>query len=362
MTQNTHDGRGLTWRILVTLALVLAVDLAFVGLVGFLLSPFLTRLRAAVAAAFGVGVPPVVQWVGIGGVALSVFVYAQLRYTRQNTLAEVDAETVGPGTHPDVHERLRRLARGSGVSKPRLAVAETEVANSFTVGGPGDAVVVVSEGLLEALDGDELDAVLAHELAHLKNRDATVMTLATFLPAMVNGDFSPLSDLLPAGLCDRSSLVYGVGLAGLYLFSAAVVGGPVLGFESAVVFVTVVFIVVLFGGVALGVLATPVVFLSRDLSRYREFAADRAGAVVTGDPAAMASALRTLDDDTRVPETDARRADATIGGLCLLPHGLPGEEGTDRDDDFRVEVQSHPPTGDRLARLRDLAAEMESGV
>jgi len=104
--------------------------------------------------------------------------------------------------------------------------------------------------------------------------------------------------------------------------------------------------------------------LSRRLSRYREFAADRGGAVLSGDPVALASALETLDDGRVGTDRSPVATTQSVRGLCLLPHGF--ESAADDDDDaedgFYVRTRSHPPTEERVARLRELTAEMESGT
>ncbi|PSQ20058.1 protease [Halobacteriales archaeon QS_8_69_26] len=351
--------------IALTLALVLAIDLAFVLVVAYLLRPWFAPL----AGALGGTTLPV--WPLAAVPALVAFVWAQLRYTRRGTLAEVDAREVGPDEYPDLHGRVARLARGANVAVPAVAVAPTAVPNSFTVGGPTDAVVVVSEGLLDALDDDQLDAVLAHELAHVKNRDATVMTLASFLPSLVDDDYSLLADLLPGEWEGSGSLAFWGGVLGvLYVLGLGAFDAPAFGLQYTGAFVVLVVFSVLFGSAVLGLLAAPVLVLSRRLSRYREFAADRAGALLSGKPGALASALESLDGGGH-PGAD-RRAVATtqsVRGLCLLPHGFDPDESAeaaddpvDAEDGFYVRTRSHPPTGDRIARLRELTAEMESGA
>jgi len=358
MSSRTQDDDDLTRRILITLSLVLLIDVLFVLLIGVLLSPWLTFLRSAVANALGLGTSPLIQWTVVLVPAVVVFVWAQLRYTRNQVLSRVDAHEVAPEEAPDLHDRIGRLAQQAEVAKPTVAIAETDVPNSFTVGTPADATVVVSRGLLEELDGEQFDAVLAHEVAHIKNRDATVMTMATFLPALVNEEFSVFDDLLPGDWNGAGPFVWGGLLLVLFALSTAFIGGPVFSVEFLVVFAIVVVLTVLFGGVALGVLATPVVFLSRNLSQYREYAADRAGAVMTGDPGALADALKHLDEDADgVPTDDAREVHGGVAGLCLLPYGLDGRRN---DDEFHIETRSHPSVEDRIQRLGRLAAEMET--
>ena len=346
---------ALTRRILTTLACVLIADLLLVGCVAFLLRPWLAPVASGLPAGSG--------WLALVVPATAILAWAQLRYTRREALSEVDATVVTDETYPDLVARVRRLATGADVAVPTVAVTGTETANAFTVGTPRHATVVVSTGLLSALDGKELDAVLAHELAHIKNRDATVMTLATFLPALA-GDYSLLADLGLGKSARRT--VWLVTVALLYVPSAAVIDAPIFGVRYTVTYVLLVAFVLLFGGVALGLLAMPVISLASRLSHDREFIADRAGATLSGSPASMASALTTLAEDApTTPDRDARAVDG-VKQLCFLPGGFGNDDGNDADDtsgaldSLPISVQTHPTTDDRLDALRDVAAELEA--
>jgi len=349
----------LSRRIALTLALLLAVDLAFVVAVAALLTPWLAPLRTAVTTALGVdGTAAAVAWWAVLLVpAMAVFVWGQLRYTRRQTLAEVDAGAVTREEYPELVDRVRRLAQQADVRPPTVAVSPSDAANSFAVGTLGDATLVVSDGLLDAVDGDELDAVLAHEVAHVANRDATVMTLASFLPALTNGEYSPLDDVASGDRGGRLLVLAGAVVVAA-LLSTAVVPAPFGSAAFMTGFVLLTGLTVLVGGVLLGALTAPVVYLGRSLSRYREFAADRAAASMTGDPAALADALRRLDDEAATaPDADKRRAYGGVRGLCLLPHGF-GDEAHGEEAErsrFHVESRSHPPTDERVERLKALA-------
>lgn len=345
-----------TVRVAATLALVLAADAAFVAVLAYLLRPWF--------APFLGGAPGVVGWVALVAPATAVLAWVQLQYARRETLSAANARPVSDDEYPDLYGRLRRLAQTADVRPPTLAVADTEVPNSLTVGGLGSATVVVSTGLLDALDADELDAVLAHELAHLQNRDAAVMTLATFLPALASDEYS----VFHVGGPVTRRLALGIAAVLGYAATASLVAAPPFSLASVLAFGGFVAFTVVFGGVALGLLALPVVVLSGRLSRLREFSADRAGALLSGNSAAMASALEKLDESaTERPTADVR----TVGvrELCFLPHGIgSGEDGADSEaenggsgDDplagLPVEVATHPPTEERVARLRELQAE-----
>ncbi|MCJ0621101.1 M48 family metalloprotease [Haloarcula hispanica] len=351
--------RTLTRRILWTLLLLLAVDIAVVATAAVLLTPWLAPVRDAVAAhlPFGGASARIAWWVAVLAPALVAFVWAQLRYTRAQTMAEVDARIVGPEEYPDLHERVQRLAQLADLTPPRIAVADADVPNSFAIGTLGGATVVVSEGLLATLGGDELDAVLAHELMHVANRDATVMTLASFLPSLTNGEYDPLDDLLPGGSGSR----YALGLVALgfaYVCSARVLAAPVGSLSFTLGFLFLFAVTVLFGGVALGVFTAPVVVLGRSLSRAREFAADRSAAQLTGDPAALVEALETLEGNDERPGTDKRTAYAGVRGLCFLPHGF---DTAASSDSLSIDTRSHPPTAERIERLQSVARSLETG-
>ncbi len=326
-------------RVLAALGAVLAIDLLFVVVLALLVDPLVATAVDELARGAGVGTPSApVRWAVVTGVALVAFVALQLWYVRRRALARADARRVDGESHPELVDRVERLSQVAGVRTPAVAVAASSVPNSFTVGGVANATLVVSEGLLETLPDDELDAVLAHELAHVANRDVRVMTLVSLLPALAKGDLSPPRSA-------RTALVAGLGIVALYVLSVPHLGG------SPLVFLLALAVVVVVGAVALGVLAAPVLFLARRLSRYREFAADRAGATISGSPAALAGALRRLDAGRR-PTTDKRRAYAGgVERLCLLPGGL---ATPDDSTDDTLEIRSHPATEDRIERLQEM--------
>jgi heat shock protein HtpX len=173
-------------------------------------------------------------------------------------------------------------------------------------------VVCVTLGLLKELDGDEREAVLAHELAHLKNGGSSVLTVAGFPATVALGAMGAAVESM-----DGRALVLG------YFGAAAL-----LPFVS--------FVLVTLPGTLV-------------LSRYGEYAADRGAVAITGDPAALARALERLGGASDVPETDMRLS-AGFNAFCIVPAGYGS-----------LPVPwTHPPTRERIRRLRDLAAEMES--
>ena len=342
----------------------------------------------------------------------AAFMFAQYEYVSRRpigTCAVYRSSTAAK----DLRARLTRLAKQVGVPVPDAAVADKPRPNSYTVGRKGNATVVVTRPLIEALDDDELDAVLAHELAHVANRDATVMTMAvapvrlarrvgTAIDRAVYGTGVTLYVITMIGLVlvtlsAAVILVYQVivsaydavvGVLPLVgpgpvlpaavadLVAAPVVGTAESAFDGFVNVGAVLLLLVVFAVPPLLAVAVYYVVLGpvpRVLARYREFAADRAAARITGDPAALASALATLSPDDR-PDEDFRRVGA-VGELCLLPGGI----GDDPDvgpirayvgeSSPRVErllsaipagAVAHPDTGDRVERLRAVARDQET--
>jgi heat shock protein HtpX len=262
-------------------------------------------------------------------------------------LHSVDARRVDRSEYPDLAARVDRLARQVGLPTPSLAVSPSPVPNAFATGrSQAAATVVVTEGLLDALDGSELDAVLAHELAHVKNRDVAVMSVAYLLPSftyvvalsaytLLGGLWNVVGHFHHSDSDDARPLA---ALLVLFVVSALL---------------TILISTLFWAGSFL---------LFRLVSRYREHAADRGSARITGDPLALASALRRIDEDmTRLPDRDLRDLDGGVEALYVAPLDVP--VFTDGDDALvsrDLFPESHPPTEERIARLEALAAEQET--
>lgn len=219
--------------------------------------------------------------------------------------------------------RLRRLAATAGVPEPDVRIVPAAAPNALTVGVGGGTVVCVTRGLVDALDDRELDAVLAHELAHVANGDAAAVTLAR-LPVRF---LRALAGLLVVAF-------FSVGLVGGSAGVLPAFVGPVLLGVMVALPPTLLFA---WGG-------RRVVAL---LARRGEFVADATAAELTGDPAALAAALGRLDGAIgRRPARDLR--EANLGEFSLLP--------VDRGDE-----RYHPPTDERIRRLRERTREQASG-
>ncbi|QSG04608.1 Zn-dependent protease with chaperone function [Halapricum desulfuricans] len=254
---------------------------------------------------------------------------------------------------PTLEDRVARLAQTADVTVPDVRVLDVETPNSYVASRPGERTLFLTVGLLEALDDEELDAVIGHELAHLSNGDAFVMTAAAFLPT-VSGRF--LDGL--AGALRRSWIARKLfDLDGPDDSNLSNLEIPLLLFTPVAVLTV--------GPLYLAGTAT-----YRLLSRIREYAADAGGAAISGSPAALSSALETLTADPR-PETDLRMAETGVRELCVLPYAMSETDEEVPDDRLgrlrrrcdwlcnRVLPGSHPDPDERIAALRDRQAEIE---
>ena len=244
------------------------------------------------------------------------FLVAQWFFSDKIALAAMGAHVVEPEEAPDLHGVIDRLCALADMPKPRVAIADSRMPNAFATGrNPKKAVVCVTTGLIDRLDKAELEAVLAHELSHVAHRDVAVMTIASFLGVL-------------AGLIARFGMYSGLG-------------------RSRDNNTAVVFAVVWLASIAVYVISF---LLTRALSRYREFAADRAGAYLTGQPSALASALTKISGDiAQIPTRDLRRAQPAQA-FFFAPAAVGKSLGN--------LLSTHPSTEKRLERLAQVSAEL----
>ncbi len=250
-------------------------------------------------------------------------------------LATAGAQLVSPQQAPELHGVIDRLCALADMPKPRVAIAPVDMPNAFATGRSSKvAVVCVTQGLLNRLDTNELEGVLAHEMSHVAHKDVAVMTIASFLGIM-------------AGLLVRfafySELFGGGGGRG----RRGGVGGG--GNQNAFPVVLVVLVV--------GVVVYAISFLLiRLLSRYRELSADRSGALLTGQPSALASALVKVSGEiSRIPTRDLRAAEP-LNAFYFAPALSPRGNGLSLSTLF----STHPSLDKRLKALDDISKQLSS--
>ncbi|HTA36345.1 MAG TPA: zinc metalloprotease HtpX [Solirubrobacteraceae bacterium] len=256
---------------------------------------------------------------GLIVVVAVVLLLGQLFGSDKLAMAAMGLKEVTPEEEPELHGIIDRLCVQADLPKPRVCVIETSVPNACALGrSQKSATVAATRGILQMLSPAELEGVMAHELTHVINRDVMVMTLASFFAS----------------------------LASLILQFAFFFGGGYGGEEEereimVVILVSVVVYVVSF-------------VLLRTLSRYREFAADRGSAVLTGRPSALASALIKISGAIeRAPSQDLRRVEGSSAFFILPPRAKKSLMNIFAD---------HPPLEQRLAALERLESQLQGGL
>ncbi|MEP6462043.1 MAG: zinc metalloprotease HtpX [Frankiaceae bacterium] len=266
-------------------------------------------------------VSPILVLVVAGG-----FLAVQYWYSDKIALYSMGGRLVTPEEAPELHGIIDRLCAMSDLPKPAVAIADSDLPNAFATGRTAKrAVVCATTGILRRLTPEELEGVLAHELSHVAHRDVAVMTIASFLGVL-------------AGMITR--LVFYSGMYGGF-------GNRGRDDRDNNGGAAMVLVVV---GVSIVVYAVSFVLI-RTLSRYRELAADRAGAILTGRPAALASALTKVTGDmARIPTRDLRAAEA-FNAFFFTPAIAGG---------FSLSslFSTHPSLQVRLAGLDRVAAEL----
>lgn len=268
----------------------------------------------------------VVALIALGFSALFVVIiaggmlFAQWWFSDSMALHSMRAEVVTPEQAPQLHGLVDRLCALADMPKPRIAIADTDIPNAFAAGRSQDrAVVCVTTGLLRRLDRDELEGVLSHELAHVAHRDVTVMTIASFAAIL-------------AGLLIRTTMWGG-------LMRDRRDNNAALVFVAVIVVSALVYVVSY--------------ILTAALSRYRELAADRGGALLTGNPRGLASALQKISGDVaQIPTQDLRQMEA-VSSLAFIP-----ALGSGRGFDLGKIFASHPPLDKRLENLAKVSTEL----
>ncbi|HEV3071258.1 MAG TPA: zinc metalloprotease HtpX [Solirubrobacteraceae bacterium] len=260
--------------------------------------------------------------VGASGVIIAIFAVALLAlqfFTSDKlAMASMGVKEVSPAEAPELHGIIERLCVQADLPKPRVCTMETSMPNAFAMGrSQKKATVCATTGIMDLLSPAELEGVMAHELTHVINRDVMVMTLASFFASV-------------AAFIVQWGFFFGGGF-----------GGGDDEEEGGLMYVILV-----------SVLVYAISFvLLRALSRYREFAADRGGAVLTGRPSALASALLKISGTIeRVPSEDLRKAEG-MSAFFIIPA---------RAKKSLLNIfADHPPLEQRLAALNRLETQLQ---
>lgn len=282
---------GLTGRIFLTWALLLLVYLVFMAIL----------MALGLSTSFIIGIAIVMGLV-------------QYFFSDRLVLMTTGARIVAYDEAPELHQSIEKLCQEANLPKPRVAVMHSPMPNAFATGrSPHHAVVAVTDSIMQTLNKDELEAVLAHELSHIKNRDILTMTFASFvamIASMIMNNF-----LFASLLSNREQ-------GGAWIIA---------GIVAAIVWV----------------IAT---LLMMALSRYREFAADRGAAYITSNPDALISALQKISGKMdRIPP-QAKVAAEGANAFYIIP-AISGKT-------FASLFSTHPPLEKRIENLEKVKTEI----
>jgi heat shock protein HtpX len=263
--------------------------------------------------------------VGLAPLLLIVIGLAFFQYYTSDklALAAAGAKIVSPEEAPELHAMVERLCAMADLPKPRVAIVDTDVPNAFATGrNPKHAAIAVTRGLWQRLEPQEVESVLAHELSHVANRDVLVMTVASFFAML-------------AALLTRFGLY-----AGMF---GGFGGGNRNNNNNQVPVWLIIFLV--------SVVVYAISFiLIRTISRYREYAADRGSALITGTPENLMSALQKISSGiTMIPQRDLREVQG-MNAFFIIP--------TNWKTNMSEWMMDHPPLEKRLAALAEIARDM----
>jgi heat shock protein HtpX len=264
---------------------------------------------------------------GAGAVTIAIVAAGlfalQLFTSDKIALYSMGAREVGPNDGPEarmLHAIIERLCIQANLPKPRVAIAQTPMPNAFALGrSPKSATVCATTGILQILDPAELEAVLGHEITHVLNRDVVVMTIASFFASI-------------AAFITQWGFFFGGGFGGNRD------NNNNNGFIFVILISAAVYVVSF--------------LLLQALSRYREFAADRGSAILTGRPSALITALMKLDSGiARIPQRDLRAAPSELAAFYIIPPRA--------KQSISTLFSTHPPLEARIARLQRLEAQLQ---
>jgi len=285
---------GLTSRVMLTMFLLFVVYLVFI----------------AVLLALGISMSFMI-------LIVVVMAFIQYFFSDKLVLWSTGSRVIQEDEYPELHQTVEKLCREADLPKPRIAIMQSPVPNAFATGrSPKHAVVACTDSIMRLLSKDELEAVLAHELSHVKNRDVLTMTIASFI-AMLAAII--MQNFLFASLFSRR----GDG-AGAWIIA---------GIVAAIVW----FVATL---------------LMMALSRYREFAADRGSAYITNNPRALISALNKISGRMDAVPPEAKAKIEGSNAFFIIP-ALSGNK-------FLALFATHPPLEKRIANLERVEEELRS--
>lgn len=249
-------------------------------------------------------------------VIASIMILAQWYFSDKIVLWSTGAKIVSREQFPELHDIVERIVARNGLPKPRIAVMNSRMPNAFATGKTRkSSIVAVTMGLIDTLETEELEGVIAHELAHIKNRDVLVLTLASL--------FSTVAWYL---------MRFGMYSGGYGRRGRDSGGGMALVLLVAIITWFASFLII------------------RAISRYREFVADRDGALMTGKPSKLASALMKISGEMRrVPTQDLREMEG-MNAFFIIP-ALSG-------DAFVSLFSTHPPVDKRIKKLMEMESAM----
>jgi heat shock protein HtpX len=290
---------GLTIRMIFSFAILTLLYLIFLSVLSYL----------------GIGYIPII-------IIASAMILAQWYFSDKIVLWSSGAKVVSKEQEPELHELIERIVARNNLPKPRIAVIETNMPNAFATGrGQKSSVIAVTRGLLQILDTEELEGVIAHELTHIRNRDALVLTLASL--------FSTVAwYLMQFGF-------YGGMYGGGY-------GSGGRDRNSGGIMLIILLVAMLTWVISF--------LIIRAISRYREFAADRGSAQMTGKPIKLANALLKISGTMkRIPTKDLRQVEG-LNAFFIVP----ALSGSTIGNLF----STHPPVEKRVQKLMEMEASM----
>lgn len=268
----------------------------------------------------------VLAYVGVSAIAIAVIagilILAQWYFSDKIVLWSTGAKIVSREQFPELHDLVERIVARNNLPKPRIAVVNSRIPNAFATGKtPKSSIVAVTTGLMDQLDTEELQGVIAHELAHIKNRDVLVLTLASVF----------------------SMIAWYLMRFGMYgaMFGGGGGGYGRRGNEGAAMLLILLIAIITWIASFL---------IIRAISRYREYVADRDGALITGKPSKLASALLKISGTMkRIPTRDLREIEG-MNAFFIIP-AVSGDALTSL-------FSTHPSVDQRVKKLMEMEAAM----